>query len=128
MTEPIGLVFDSVSVSQVPNSETLNRNSSRTCSFSNNSSTTSSGWRWVTAWKSRPSGVRASSASRSGCGSGSANRSRSGPVAEYLGIALGEARDVGDGLLEIAAEHQRGPVAVGLSELVARRDVGDTLR
>ena len=70
ITEPIGLV-DSVSTSQVPNSETLNRNRSRTCSFSNSSCTTSSGWRLVTARNSRPSMVRDSKASRSVCGSGS---------------------------------------------------------
>ena len=38
---------------------------------------------------------------------------------------LREARDIGDRLFEIAAEHQRGAVAVRLAELVARRDVGD---
>ena len=47
------------------------------------------------------------------------------PRAEGRRVALREARDVGDGLLEIAPEHQRGAVAVSLAELVARRDVGD---
>jgi hypothetical protein len=60
-----------VSTSQVPNSEILNRNRSCTCSFSNSSCTTSNGWRFVAARKSRPMSLRDSSASRSARGSGS---------------------------------------------------------
>ena len=44
---------------------------------------------------------------------------------KVCGVFLGEARDVGDQLFEIAPEHQRAAVAVRLAELVARRDVGD---
>ncbi len=47
------------------------------------------------------------------------------PFAEGLGVFFGEPRHVGDGLFAIASEHQRGAVAVGLAEFVARRDVGD---
>ena len=50
------------------------------------------------------------------------------PVAECLRVLLGEARDVGDRLFEIAAEHQRPAVAMRLAEFVARRDVGDACR
>ena len=49
------------------------------------------------------------------------------PVAKRLGVFLGEPRHVGDGLLEIAAEHQRGAVAMRLAELIARGDVGDAI-
>ena len=38
---------------------------------------------------------------------------------------FGEAGDVGDGLVEVAAEHERGAVEMGLAELVARGDVAD---
>ena len=50
------------------------------------------------------------------------------PLAEGRGVPLGEARDVGERLLEIAPEHQRRAVEMRLAELVARRDVGDPRR
>jgi hypothetical protein len=37
------------------------------------------------------------------------------------------ARNVAGRLFEIATEHQRGAVAMGLAKLVARRDVGDAV-
>ena len=46
------------------------------------------------------------------------------PVAKGRGVPLGEARDVGERLLEIAPEHERRSVEVWLAELVARRNVG----
>ena len=49
------------------------------------------------------------------------------PVAEGVGVAPGEPRHIGNGFLAVAAEYQCGAVAVRLAELVARRDVGDTL-
>ena len=74
--------------------------------------------------------------SRSRCGSGSAKRSGIRTCAviasalrfqsrKVCRVARREARDVGDGLLEIAPEHKRGAVAMGLPEFIARRDVGD---
>ena len=79
-----------------------------------------------------------SSASRSACGSGSEKRSGrkifagdllglAVPVAEGLRVLLGEARDVGERLLEVAAEDQRRAVEMRLAELVARRDVVDAV-
>jgi hypothetical protein len=47
------------------------------------------------------------------------------PFAERFGVARRKARDIGERLVEIAPEHQRGAVAVRLAELVARRDVSD---
>src|SRR5262245_12560081 len=47
------------------------------------------------------------------------------PFAERLGVARRKARDIGKRLVEIAAEHERGPIAMRLAELVARRDVSD---
>ena len=47
------------------------------------------------------------------------------PFAESRGVFLGKSRDIGDGFLQIAAEHQRGAIAMRLAELVPRRDVGD---
>ena len=49
------------------------------------------------------------------------------PRAERRRVTLRETRDVGDGFLEIAPEHQRGAVAVSLAEFVAGRDVGDPI-
>ena len=106
-----------------------------TCSFSNSSSTTSSGWRRVTSRKSRPSAVCAQQRLALGL------RQRLGialrqedpprdllgpavPLAERRSVPARKARDVGDGLLEVAAQHQRGAVEMRLAELVARRDVG----
>ena len=45
------------------------------------------------------------------------------PVAECLGVSLGKTGEIGDGFLEIAAEHQRRAVGMGLRQFVARRDV-----
>ena len=45
------------------------------------------------------------------------------PFAEGGGVFLGEARDIGDRLFQIAPEHQRRAVAMRLAEFVARRDV-----
>src|SRR5260370_42136021 len=49
------------------------------------------------------------------------------PVAEGRGVPLGEARDIGERLLEIAPEHERRAVEVWLPELVAWRNVGDSV-
>jgi len=49
------------------------------------------------------------------------------PVAEGLRVLLGEPRDVGQRLLEVAAEDQRRAVEMRLAELVARRDVLDAV-
>ncbi len=79
-----------------------------------------------------------SSASRSACGSGSEKRSGRKMLAvissalrfqsrKVCGVLLGEARDIGERLLEIAAEDQRRAVEMRLAELVARRDVGDAV-
>ena len=49
------------------------------------------------------------------------------PVAEGLRVLLGEARDVGQRLLEVAAENESRAVEMRLAELVARRDVFDAV-
>src|SRR5579875_3794666 len=128
----MGEVFDSVSTSHVPNRDSLNRNSNRTCSFSNSSCTTSSGWRFETARKSRPSEVRDNKASRSALGIafGQEDRARDGlgfsiPLAEGPGVLVGETRDVGNRFLEFASQDERGAIAMGLAEFVARRDIGN---
>ena len=82
--------------------------------------------------------LRDSRASRSACGRGlreTLRQENAGcdllglavPIAEGRGVPLGEARDVGERLLEIAPEHERGAVEVWLAELVARRNVGDSV-
>ena len=127
-----------VSTSQVPNSEILNRNSSCTCSFSNSSLTISNGCRLVAARKSRPISLLLKQRLALGL------RQRIGkplrqedfrrdllglaiPVAEGLRVLLGEARDIGERLLQVAAEDQRRAVEMRLAELVARRDVFDAV-
>src|SRR5262245_28163110 len=47
------------------------------------------------------------------------------PFAECLGVARRKTRDIGERLVEIATKHERGPIALRLAELVARRDVSD---
>jgi hypothetical protein len=87
----------------------------------------------LAARKSRPMSLRDSSASRSSRGSGSEKRpgrkmrdvissALRFQFAEGRGVPLGEARDVGERLLEIAPEHERRAVE---AEFVARRDTRD---
>src|SRR5215468_1050231 len=45
--------------------------------------------------------------------------------AKRFGVAPRKARDIGERLVEITPEHERGAVPMRLPELVARRDVGD---
>ena len=49
------------------------------------------------------------------------------PIPKGLGVLLREARHIGEGLVEVAAEDQRGAVLVGLAEFVWRRDVLDAI-
>ena len=125
-------------MSQVPNSETLNRNSSRTCSFSNSSShqierlAQRHGKKVAPELGAVQQGIALGLRQRLGEALRNQDLARdllgAGiPVAEGLRVARREAGNVGDRLLEVAAEHQRGAVAVRLAELVGRRDVGDPL-